>query len=248
MNVWAIADLHLSFGVPEKTMEAFGEVWKNYASRLSENWNALIHKDDLVLIAGDISWALKFHDALIDLKWIAELPGTKILLKGNHDYWWGSLKKMQSLLPPTLHLLQNNSFSFHGITIGGARLWDTSEYSFKEFVEYVKNPKENEKEQKIQEDLSEGIFQRELIRLKISLQTLDPKAHTRIAMTHYPPIGADLKDSMASAILEEHKIRYTVFGHLHNLKRDKPLFGEKNGIKYILTAADYLNFTPIRIL
>jgi uncharacterized protein len=248
MNVWAIADLHLSFGVPSKSMEAFGEAWKNYSARIEENWKKLIHPEDLVLIPGDISWAIKWEEALVDLKWIASLPGTKVLLRGNHDYWWGSLKKMQASLPPTLHLIQNNGVTFHGITIGGSRLWDTPEYGFGNFIDYVPNPKENEKEKNIQEELAEDIFVRELNRLRLSLQTLDPKAHTRIAMTHYPPIGADLAPSRASAILEEFHIKYCVFGHLHNIKKGSKLFGEKNGIKYILTAADYLHFTPIKII
>lgn len=248
MRVWSLSDLHLSYGVPSKSMEAFGPVWKNYGERIKENWKKTIHDDDLVLIAGDISWAIRWEDALVDLKWIAELPGTKVLLRGNHDYWWGSLKKMQASLPPTLHLIQNNSIVFHGIAIGGSRLWDTSEYQFGNYIEYVKNPLQNDKEQEVQEDLSERIFERELIRLKLSLETLDPKVPIRIAMTHYPPIGADMKPSLASDLLEKYGIQHCVFGHLHNLKKGLKLFGEKNGIQYHLTSADYLDFVPLRIL
>lgn len=248
MKIWAIADIHLSFGVPSKTMEAFGEAWKNYGARIEENWRRLVHKDDLVLIAGDISWAIKWEDALVDLRWIDSLPGIKVMLKGNHDYWWSSLKKMQKDLPPSLHLIQNNSFTHNGITIGGSRLWDTSEYSFDQYIDYVPNPLVNEKEKNIQEDLGDDIFKRELVRLRLSLETLDPKAHTRIAMTHYPPIGPDMLDSTASKILEEFKIQYVVFGHLHNLKKGTKLFGEKNGIQYLFTAADYLQFVPIQVL
>lgn len=247
MHVWALADLHLSFGVPHKTMEAFGPVWKDYSARIEKNWKKLVQPDDLVLIAGDISWGLKWEEALVDLRWIANLPGTKVLLKGNHDYWWGSLKKMTASLPPSLHLIQNNSFSWKGIAIGGARLWDTPEYGFHELIEYVENPRENRKEQEIQEDLGEKIFERELMRLKLSLESMDPKAKIKIAMTHYPPIGVDLQASSASRILEDFGIQYCVFGHLHNLKTKGPLFGEKNGVKYVFTACDYLDFTPVKI-
>lgn len=248
MHIWAIADLHLSFGVPSKTMEAFGEAWKNYSVRIEENWRRLVKPEDIVLIPGDISWAIKWDDALVDLRWIDSLPGTKVLLKGNHDYWWSSIKKMQKDLPKSLHLIQNNSFTHQGITIGGSRLWDTPEYHFNDHIEYIENPLAKEKETNIQEELAEDIFKRELVRLRLSLETLDPKAHTRIAMTHYPPIGPNMQESAASKILEEFRIQYVVFGHLHNLKKGSKLFGEKNGIKYLFAAADFLKFVPIQVI
>ena len=251
MKIWAIADLHLCFGVPAKTMEVFGSEWKDYTQKIETNWKKNVEEDDLVLIAGDTSWAIKPEEVIPDLEWIESLPGTKIMIKGNHDYWWPSLKKLNELLPPSIHAIQNGAFDHNGITIGGSRLWDTEEYSFENLIELKDNPYSPKKTDFIEEatqlELSQKIFSRELQRLKLSLGQINKSASIRIAMTHYPPISADLQDSEASKILEEHGIQCCVFGHLHNVKPDLQPFGEKNGVKYILTSSDYLNFTPTLI-
>jgi len=228
-------------------MDYFGPAWADHAQKMADSWRAAIAPEDLVLIPGDISWAMKLEEAVPDLQWIHELPGTKVLLKGNHDYWWGSLSKIAQVLPPSIHLIQNNAFHWKDVAIGGARLWDTPEYSFGSFVEYQENPRQKKKDPEavVQEDLSEKIFERDLQRLEMSLKQLKPDAKLRIAMTHYPPISADLKPSRASAILEKYRIDICVFGHLHNIKSGFSLFGEKNGVRYVLAASDYLRFQPI---
>lgn len=250
MRIWAIGDLHLSFGVANKSMDIFGPNWEAHAEKIASNWRSTIHADDLVLVPGDLSWALKLEEAVPDLKWVDALPGTKVMIKGNHDYWWGSLGKIAPVLPPSIHLIQNNVFNWKGVTIGGARLWDTPEYSFNKFVEFRENPKAKVKdaEELVQEEFSQKIFDRELERLKMSLGKLDPNAKVRIAITHYPPIGADLKPSRAAQILEQHQIQICVFGHLHNLKANQPLFGEARGVRYVLSSCDYIHFQPIAIL
>jgi uncharacterized protein len=250
MRIWAIGDLHLSFGVANKSMEIFGPNWESHAEKIAAHWKSLIHKDDLVLVPGDLSWAMKLDDAVPDLNWVHDLPGTKVMIKGNHDYWWDSLKKISSVLPPSIHLIQNNAFHWKEVAIGGARLWDTPEYSFGEFIEFRENPKAKVKntEELIQEELSQNLFNRELERLKLSLTGLDPTAKIRIAMTHYPPIGANLEPSRAGQILEQHNIQICVFGHLHNIKPGIDLFGEARGVRYCLSSCDYLRFQPIIIL
>lgn len=247
-RIWAIGDLHLSFGVKDKSMEIFGKEWENHAEQIASHWKALVHPDDLVLIPGDISWAMRIEDAINDLQWIDQLPGTKVMIKGNHDFWWGSLKKVLSHLPPSIHVIQNQAFHWKGVAIGGARLWDTPEYSFSKFVEFRENPKEKQVEEIVQEELNQKIFDRELERLKLSLQNFQKDSQIRIAMTHYPPIGPDLAPSRASQILENHGVQICVFGHLHALEKGVSLFGEKNGIRYILASADYIRFQPIPIL
>lgn len=242
MKIWAIADLHLCFGAPNKSMEVFGSSWTNYVHRIKENWEKVIKPEDLVLIAGDITWAMKLEDAMKDLNWIDALPGTKVILKGNHDYWWPTNKKLSETLPPSIHFINNNAFTLGDVTIGGSRLWDTNEYSFSKYINFVENPLVKEK--KINTEEVERIYNRELDRLSLSLQQLDDKASYRIAMTHYPPIGADLKESRASKILEAFGINVCVFGHLHNVKKEHSLFGENNQILYLFTAADYINFNP----
>jgi predicted phosphohydrolase len=250
MRIWAIGDLHLSFGVGNKSMDVFGPQWEAHAEKIAANWKSTIHPEDLVLIPGDLSWALKLEEAIPDLEWVHELPGTKVMIKGNHDYWWGSLSKIAAVLPPSIHLIQNNVFNWKEVTIGGARLWDTPEYSFGHLIEFRENSraKQKDSEELIQEEFEQKLFNKELERLKMSLKGLDPDAKIRIAMTHYPPIGDDLKPSRAAQILEQNQIHLCVFGHLHNLKTNRPLFGEARGVRYVLASCDYIRFQPIAIV
>lgn len=247
MRIWAIGDLHLSFGVKNKSMDVFGPNWESHAEKIASNWKSLIRPEDLVLVPGDLSWALKLEEAIPDLEWVDALPGTKVMIKGNHDYWWGSLSKVTAALPPSIHLIQNNVFNWKDVTIGGARLWDTPEYSFGEWIEFRENPRAKNPEVLVQEELEQKLFDREIERLKMSLSKLDPNAKVRIAMTHYPPIGANLEPSRAAQVLEQHQIQICVFGHLHNLK-SVPLFGEARGVRYVLTSSDYIHFAPVAIL
>jgi predicted phosphohydrolase len=246
MSIWALSDLHLALGNPSKDMEFFGPTWKDYAIKIQTNWSKLIKSDDLVLIPGDISWAMTLEEAKQDLDWIHTLPGTKLILKGNHDYWWASSAKMKAALPSSIHFLYNSVFNWNNVTIGGSRLWDTSEYDFSSFIDFQENPREKPKSPNLEEE-NQKIFRKELERLRLSLQGLDPKASLRIALTHYPPIGADLQQSLASAILEEFHIDICLFGHLHNVHKNALPFGVKNGVRYLLTSADYLEFKPIHI-
>ncbi len=245
-KIWAIADLHLACGVPGKNMNVFGPLWDNYMDKIQAAWQSLIAPDDLVLIAGDISWAMTLEEAALDLAWIDALPGTKVILKGNHDFWWASSAKMAQIMPSSVHFIHNSVYNWHDISIGGTRLWDTEEYAFGQYIHFQDNPKKNDSA-RVDQTNNEKIFNRELERLRLSLKQLSPAASLRIAMVHYPPISADLRPSKVSAILEEFKIDICVFGHLHNLKLNQKLFGEIRGVKYILTACDYLNFKPICI-
>jgi len=247
MTVWALSDPHLSFSVPDKNMEFFGEVWTGYTDKIKSHWEAVIGPDDLVLVPGDISWAMKFEDALIDLEWIHALPGTKLICKGNHDYWWGSVSKMTKTMPPSIHIIHNNVFTWKDISIGGARLWDTAEFNFNDYIVFRENVRAKNKGPKDPKEV-EKIFARELGRLELSLQQLDQKAKTRIAITHYPPVSADLQDSRASAILEKYNVDICVFGHLHTVRKEAEMFGEKNGIRYIFASCDHLDYKPVKVL
>lgn len=250
MAVWAIADLHLSFGVPDKEMHVFGENWRNHPDKIKNHWESCITKDDLVLIAGDISWGKYLGEALPDLNWIDKLPGTKVMIRGNHDYWWEAISKVRSMLPPSIHCIQNDVFNWNDVSVGGARLWDTSEFGFDDYVimtdaKCVKPLTEKD----LDPARAEKIYARELMRLETSLKKLHPRAAKRLVMTHYPPVNIALDDSRASALLEKYRVDICVFGHIHNMKHDKgPIFGEKKGLLYVFTAADYLDFMPVRIL
>lgn len=249
MSIWALADLHLSFGIPDKKMDIFGEEWINHAEKVEGHWKACIKDEDLVLLPGDISWAMRVEEAKIDLDWIDRLPGTKVMIRGNHDYWWTSLTKIEKILPPSIHLIQNNAFQWNDVSIAGARLWDTPEYNFDSYIQYIENPRSKKLTEKDENpDEARKIFQRELGRLELSLKNLNKFAGLRIVMTHYPPISADLRDSQVSALLEKNNVNICVFGHLHNVKHDRSIFGEKNGVKYCLASCDYLHCAPLKIL
>lgn len=232
-------------------MEAFGPAWKEYAEKIAANWKRLVAPDDLVLLPGDISWAMKLEDALVDLQWIDQLPGEKIILRGNHDYWWSSSSKLAKIMPKSIRFIHNNAHKWNDVAIGGSRLWDTPEYSFNSYITFQENPlarKKTEEEKLKEKEEEERIFARELERLKLSLSQLDPQAKVRIALTHYPPIGADLCPSKASQILEEFKIDLCVFGHLHNVTAGSLPFGKARGVQYIFSSCDYLNFEPVLVL
>lgn len=248
MTIWALADLHLSFGVKGKEMDVFGAKWKDHPEKIRTNWLKHVSPDDLVLLPGDISWAMNTDEAKPDLEWIDTLPGTKVMLRGNHDYWWTSLSKIEKIMPPSIHLVQNNAFRWKNVAIAGARLWDTPEYSFQQFIEYVDNPRANKlTEVSHDQGETEKIFLRELGRLELSLKSIPRDAAVRIAMTHYPPIGANLTHSRVSALLEKYGITLCAFGHLHNVKQGLPMFGMKDGVRYTLVSCDYVDFNPIKI-
>lgn len=247
MTVWAIADLHLSFGVPHKKMDVFGPHWAHHEEKIRLAWQERIHPDDLVLIPGDISWAMRLDEVVADLAWIDALPGTKVMIRGNHDYWWTSMSKMQKVLPPSVNLIQNTAFHWHDVSVAGARLWDTDEYSFNEYIPRVESSvAKAEKEETFQgEDLK--IFERELQRLELSLKALDTHAAHRIVMTHYPPIGPELAPSRVTVLLQRYKVETCVFGHLHNVDHTLT-FGMAQGITYVLASCDYTDFLPVRLL
>lgn len=248
MAVWAIADLHLSFGTPNKLMDVFGERWVNHASRLKQHWEESVHPDDLVLLPGDISWAMRLEAVKPDLEWIHALPGTKIMIRGNHDYWWTSLSKIEQVRPPTIHYLQNNAILWNDVAIAGTRLWDCADFAFDQLVEDANGkPWTPEMPPNVAED--QRIFARELLRLEISLKEMAKlDAKVRIAMTHYPPIDTNLKPSPVADLLEKYKVDFCVFGHLHNARRDLPIFGKRNAVTYLFTAGDYLDFRPLKVL
>ncbi len=251
MTIWAIGDLHLSFGCPGKEMDKFGPHWVRHFEKIQKDWDDKVAPDDLVLIPGDISWAMHLEEAEKDLAWIAERPGTKVLIKGNHDYWWHSLSKIRKILPPSIHVLGTDAFHYNDISVCGARLWDSQEYTFAPYIlisDTGNEKKAAKKDRDIEED--EKIFQREIGRLALGLQALHKDAKIKIVLTHYPPISADLADSTVSKMVEAAGVHHVIFGHLHNVHAGsgEKLFGVKNDVNYQLTSCDFLNFSLLRII
>ena len=235
MSIFAIGDLHLSFDERiSKPMDIFGSRWENHAERLKQNWEENIGKDDTVLVCGDISWGLRLEEAMADFKWIESLPGRKIITKGNHDLWWGSIKRLNDI-SEKLRFLQNDAaLIFDGdknISICGTRGWICP--GTDGFDEH-----------------DEKIFNRELIRLEMSLE--DAKRHEPdviIAMLHYPPCNDKFQPSEFTKMLSSYGVKTCIYGHLHGKDAFKNGFqGILNGVEYKLVSLDYIEANPIKIL
>ncbi len=226
MGIYAIADLHLSFA-SNKPMDIFGLNWADHAGQIQENWVDQIKDHDLVLIPGDISWALHLAEAETDLKWLCALPGIKVVLRGNHDYWWVTLKKMSSVYPE-LHFLQNNAFSYEDYVISGTRGWLSPG------------------EQGFDETHDQKIYLRELIRLRLSLEEGKKTGKRIIGMIHYPPCSLKQENSGFTELFEEYGVELVLYGHVHN-QFDSVFEGLKNGIEYRMVSSDYIKFNPVKI-
>lgn len=228
MALYAISDLHLAFGL-NKPMDIFGSNWTNHDEKIKENWLKKINESDTVLIAGDISWSMKLDSGMEDIRWIHELPGKKVLIKGNHDYWWNSVKKLNDLFDD-MFFIQNSYYSYEDYAICGTRGWMCPG-----------NDKFTEHDDKI--------YKREKIRLELSITSAIKDGFSKfIVMLHYPPTNDKFEESLFTEILEKCGVEKVIYGHLHGPFNYKVLNKEFNGIQYFLTSSDYLNFDPIKIL
>jgi len=254
VRLFALSDPHLSFGTPNKTMDRFGPQWVGHADKIERAWRASVGADDVVLVPGDISWAMNLEQARPDLEFLGRLPGRKVLLKGNHDYWWSTIGKLRAALPPGMHAVQGDVVRLGPFAISGTRLWDQPGVSFHDAIDW--QPREGGMVSAEPEagDLAEAarLFERELGRLERAMEALAREgrdAAVRVAITHYPPCGGDLAPTRASALIEQAGARHCVFGHLHSLRRDlaRPLFGERAGVRYHLASCDWIDFAPLRI-
>lgn len=230
MSVFAIGDLHLP-GHEQKPMDVFGSHWDRHFETISENWRAKISDDDIVLIPGDISWAMQLAEAEDDLNAIGQLPGTKLLLRGNHDYWWNSLSKLRAVLPEKMHAIQNDALRIGDYVFCGTRGWS------------FPTPQQPLNAQ------DEKIYQRELMRLRMSLDQARKLACNDVTvMLHFPPLFADGEGTAFTDILEEYAVTRVVYGHLHGAGIKIGFEGERSGIRYHLVSCDALNFHPRRLV
>lgn len=228
-------------------MGVFGPEWHNHGDKIAADWDQKVGKDDLVLIPGDISWAMTIEEAKADLDWIEKRPGTKAFIRGNHDYWCGAPTKVRRALPLSVHLVWSDVYMWNDVAICGTRLWDNPAFNFNELID-MKEPIKAKAKEEPSKDETEKVFQREVMRLETSIKAIPQSAKMKIAMVHYPPVSADLQPSCVSELLEKHGINVCVFGHLHSLKKNISPFGEKNGVRYILTSCDFLDFKLLRIV
>ncbi|MCI9017242.1 MAG: serine/threonine protein phosphatase [Clostridia bacterium] len=235
MSIFVIADLHLSFKNP-KPMNIFGENWKEHEIKIEKSWQEKVKRDDLVIIPGDFSWAMSLEDAYLDFRYIDNLPGKKLLLKGNHDYWWTTLTKMRNYIKEKefnkIDFIYNNSYCFENYIITGTRGWTLNAIE------------DNTK-----------ILNRELGRLEISLQEGIQKFGKEkeiIVFMHYPPItnSAILNKSELKFVelMKQYNVKKCMYGHLHSNSHKDAIEGMREDINFKLVSADYLKFELMEII
>ena len=225
--IWALADLHFD-PLGDKPMDIFGSNWEGHEEKIIKNWKERVKDEDIVLLPGDISWALKLEDVKTDLEKIDRLPGTKIISKGNHDYWWASLNKMNSMGFKTIKFINNNSYMHEDIAIIGTRGWIP-----RDALGY--DPVTDEK-----------IYLREVNRLKNSLED-NKNAARKIAMIHYPPYNQDYTPNEFTKLLSEYNVDLCIYGHLHGEGHNYVFEGKLENVDFICVASDYLDFKVKKI-
>jgi predicted phosphohydrolase len=227
MALFAIGDLHLSHGT--KPMDIFGEHWTDHEQRAAQHWRELVGAQDTVLLLGDTSWALKLPQALQDLEFLAALPGRKLMIKGNHDFWWTSRRKVESVLPPSLALIEHDSRIVEGVGLVGTRGWlCPGAEGF------------NEKDQKT--------YDREVGRLSQAFDHLGDFDGPVIALLHYPPVSEHHAPSGFTEILEQRGASLCLYGHLHaQLGWESRFEGGRAGVCYRLASSDWLDFRPWKV-
>ncbi len=230
MSLYAIADTHLSLLV-SKPMDIFGSRWNGHTEKLSSLWKNIVKSDDTVIIAGDISWAMTLEEALSDLLFLDSLPGKKILLRGNHDYWWSTPSKIRAFFEQnnirTISILQNDSVVCENCLICGTRGWYSDEANAKEDADFEK------------------ITAREALRLRMSLESGIKKSgyDEIIVFTHFPIVFGDFVSREMLDILHEYNVKRSFFGHIHG-KYALPKAFSYEGIEFSLVSADFLDFRP----
>lgn len=224
MKVFAVSDPHLSF-TAEKPMSIFGAVWENHWEAIAADWLEKVGADDIVLVPGDISWGMTTDEARKDLETIGAMPGKKIYVKGNHDYWWGSLSKVRGILPEGSYCIQNDALKFGKFIFCGSRGWSVPEIGVK--------PDPND----------EKLLRREQLRLELSLKAAEKLAtgdsqEIKIGMMHFPPFDSRMSSTPFTDLFAKYGVKKVVYGHLHGQKCRAELRSVKNDVEYYLTSCD----------
>lgn len=231
MRLFALSDLHLSLG-GDKPMDVFGPKWEAHHVKIKKNWMDIVSKEDTVVLGGDLSWAMSLEEAKADFFFIHQLPGFKVIFKGNHDYWWQSYNKITRALPRSIYPVQNNYYPLKNredIALCGTRGWTA--FSVESSAEH-----------------DEKIFRRELIRLELSLsRAYEDGYHNIIVTLHYPPFTPPGEDTAFIDIMKRYNVKICIYGHLHGEDHQKALIGEREGIICYFTSCDYLDFKPVEI-
>lgn len=231
MDIYAIGDLHLSGNPPRKPMTIFGDYWDKHWEKIKRNWLAAVRDEDTVILCGDISWGMDLPEAMEDLRELIALPGRKLLLRGNHDYWWSSLAKNEKATEGKLLFLQNNCYQAGDVAICGSRGWNIPNM-----------------EGFLPED--EKIYQRELQRVEMSLKAAQKTGCQKILLAlHFPPLYQEEQVTGFTELCRRYGVKVCVFGHIHGVAAHalNVFEGMKNGTEYRLVACDYLDFQPLKL-
>ena len=225
--IYSISDLHLGNTV-DKPMDVFGKQWEGHFEKIQKDWREKVSADDIVLIAGDISWAMTIAEAKPDFEALAALPGKKVILKGNHDYWWQSLGKVRAFLPQDFYVVQNDCVRIGKYLFCGSRGW-TAESAEAE---------------------DKRIFDRELIRLELSLKAMEAErgeGDVPIGLVHYPPFDVSLAPTPVTDLFTKYGVQTVVYGHLHGnaYAKRKVYIG---GTNYLLTSCDLVDFHLVKVM
>lgn len=229
MALYAIGDLHLSLG-KHKPMDIFGEHWKNHDEKIKKHWLENVNDSDTILLAGDISWGIDMVEAKPDLDLINSLPGKKIMITGNHDYWWSSVSKLNYAYPE-IYFIRNDFTVYKDIAICGSKGWLCPNDTY--FT-----------------DQDKKIYNRERARLKMSIQSAVNAGYKKIiVMMHYPPTNDKKEESAFTELFNQYdEIKQVIYGHLHGKGSfHSSLEGIRYGIKYSLISSDYLDFELLKI-
>ncbi len=230
MNIYAISDLHLSF-TSNKPMDVFGGGWEGHFEKIKKDWLDKVTEEDIVLLAGDTSWAMKLEDALVDLRALVPLPGKKVFIRGNHDYWWNGITKLRDNAPDdSFVFLQTDATRIGSFVIVGSRGW-TSPGS----ADYT------EQDQKL--------YLREAERFRLAFadgEKLRQEGDSMIALIHFPPFGLKNEETLFTQLFEEHRVDKAVFGHIHG-GAYFPLKSHRMGTDYLLTSCDKVGFQLVKI-
>ena len=236
MKIFAIGDLHLPGG-DKKPMDVFGPHWENHFERIADDWRAKVSPEYIVLIPGDISWAMQLDRALEDLERIAQLPGRILLLRGNHDYWWSSLTQLRCRLPEKMHAVQNDAFDAGDVVFCGTRGWILPQNAATTDVEDARHSA-------ISQD--EKLYRREVMRLEMSLKAARRLAGDRpvFAMMHYPPLLPEFArgGTAFTRLMTQYGVSRCVYGHLHGPSVQRGYNGLYEGVQYDLVSCDALHF------
>jgi len=228
LAVFAISDLHLPGG-DVKPMDVFGEHWSGHFEKISSDWRERVSAEDVVLLPGDLSWAMALNDARGDLEAIGALPGRKVILRGNHDYWWSAIGRVRDALPEGMYAVQNDCVQLAGRTICGTRGWT------------IPN------DQTAPEDVK--VYRREVLRLQMTLTDARRRAGDAplLCMMHYPPLTEGQRDTEFVELLARYGARDVVYGHLHGASLKGAFRGEYRGMRFHQVSCDGLDFKMYRL-